>query len=259
MAWQGRLAAECMRHRCSLGGMEFSVASVLARWHGVRGETDDPLPRVSLRRDVDHLLARLATAIEENEVPRVRRLPDRPSMSPTECAELRRVSHREIAFLRRIAYIARSVSALQPDGSEVPARRCDEAAQQVRRLASSRERVVQKLGAEARGYQRAVESEITTAEMTALIWALKLEALVQRKMRDIRAVRYRSGGGEEGGEGMSIEDFTIIKPISRGAHGRVYLAQVKQSKRVRLLLVCPLVPCYEWPTRCDTGVHCEHL
>ncbi len=67
------------------------------------------------------------------------------------------------------------------------------------------------------------------------MWVTSRCAQVNLLSEPFGGPRVRAGGGSDAGDsgtstprsmpGMSIEEFEIIKPISRGAFGRVYLAR----------------------------------
>lgn len=184
---------------------------------------------------MDPLLARLANAIEDQELARLQRafakVSERDRAEGFAGASAGKVLARQAAFLRRLASLARVCSSVQPDGTALPERRCSNLLEQVRKAVRGRERVLSALSSDQRGFQTALEKEYRNAESLALIWALKLAGLVERKLEFIASVQRRPTARdlrEEVAASMSIDDFVILKPISRGAHGRVYLAQVRK-------------------------------
>ena len=240
-------------------------------------------------RDVDQLLGRLATAVEEGEVSRVTRILDglRPAGkeggatrdgsgsgnasrgvgspatvpvvgSPGEGggagrlgagdlppgvltrsgeeapspATLDKLVRRVTNFFRRLSLIARLGMSIQPDGTGMPAMRCQELLGQVTELKRGRQELLQLMYATDPGGESQLGADLRHAETLNLIWALKLESLVQRKLEEMAAFAAAPeapGEGPPEGSSMRIEDFIIIKPISRGAHGRVYLAQKRAT------------------------------
>lgn len=115
----------------------------------------------------------------------------------------------------KLVRCARHAAALQPDGSKVPKTRC-----------SSISAEIEKYSDLAQNRQRKVSATVAT-------YARRMAQLVNEKLTLLSEAAGRlsetgSGSGTStprSAPGMSIEEFEIIKPISRGAFGRVYLAR----------------------------------
>lgn len=139
-----------------------------------------------------------------------------------EMGELSYYLRPEIAKLVRLA---RGAAALQPDGSKVPSTRCTSIQHELEEMADPL-------------YGARHLSTIT------ITYARRMVRLAEEKV-GLLSFRNFDGGRpgdstqpmlvDESGastprsaqpqQGMTIEEFDIIKPISRGAFGRVYLAR----------------------------------
>jgi len=155
------------------------------------------LRQVGQNMSVDAHLTTLANVIEEQ----------------LEMGELSYLLRGEILKLVRLARVA---AALQPDGSKVPATRC--------------------LGIQhdlADMSDPAVSIRLSTITLTYTRRILKLVAekvqllneSVQQKPPLVGDIDESGTSTPRSAPGMSIDEFEIIKPISRGAFGRVYLAR----------------------------------
>lgn len=122
---------------------------------------------------------------------------------------------------------ARNAAALQPDGSKVPTTRCYSLQTEITDMID---------------FQHTASRKLSTLTLT---YALRLGRLIAEKvsllaeplpnmpghMRHSGYGRHSDMGEGSGTStprsvpGMTIEEFEIIKPISRGAFGRVYLAR----------------------------------
>ncbi|GIL83200.1 hypothetical protein Vretimale_11287 [Volvox reticuliferus] len=122
--------------------------------------------------------------------------------------------------LLKLIRAARNAAALQPDGSKVPTTRCF----------SIQAELAEMLDAAAQTNKLAVVTQTYAHRVMRLI-SEKVNLLAE----PFGGARVRAGGGSDAGDsgtstprsmpGMSIDEFEIIKPISRGAFGRVYLAR----------------------------------
>ncbi|KXZ54565.1 hypothetical protein GPECTOR_4g630 [Gonium pectorale] len=122
--------------------------------------------------------------------------------------------------LIKLIKAARNSAALQPDGSKVPTTRCF----------SIQAELAEMLETAARANKLAIVTQTYAHRVMRLI-SEKVNLLAE----PFGGTRVRAGGGSDAGDsgtstprsmpGMSIEEFEIIKPISRGAFGRVYLAR----------------------------------
>ncbi|GAX76983.1 hypothetical protein CEUSTIGMA_g4430.t1 [Chlamydomonas eustigma] len=159
------------------------------------------LQQVGLGMPVDAHLTTLANVIEEQ----------------LEMGDLGFALGRDITRLIRLA---RDASALQPDGSQVPMQRCNN--------------ILSKLLAMV---DPAISNRLSNVTLT---YARRIARLVKEKLTflseplggKLSRVSERGGSGSStpaSMPGMSIDEFLIIKPISRGAFGRVYLARKKAT------------------------------
>ncbi|GIL52826.1 hypothetical protein Vafri_8590 [Volvox africanus] len=122
--------------------------------------------------------------------------------------------------LLKLIRAARNAAALQPDGSKVPTTRCF----------SIQAELAEMLEMAAQAMKLAVVTQTYAHRVMRLI-SEKVNLLAE----PFGGPRVRAGGSSDAGDsgtstprsmpGMSIEEFEIIKPISRGAFGRVYLAR----------------------------------
>ncbi|GFR52786.1 hypothetical protein Agub_g15403 [Astrephomene gubernaculifera] len=122
--------------------------------------------------------------------------------------------------LIKLIRAARNSAALQPDGSKVPTTRCFSIQGELNDM----------LEAAAQSDKLAIVTQTYAHRIMRLI-SEKVNLLAE----PFGGHRVRTGGGSDAGDsgtstprsmpGMSIEEFEIIKPISRGAFGRVYLAR----------------------------------
>ncbi|KAG2436135.1 hypothetical protein HYH02_011643 [Chlamydomonas schloesseri] len=121
--------------------------------------------------------------------------------------------------LMKLIKAARNAAALQPDGSKVPTTRCFS--------------IQAELGEMLETAEQAGKLAVVTQT-----YAHRVMRLISEKVNllaETGGPRQRAQGGSDAGDsgtstprsmpGMSIEEFEIIKPISRGAFGRVYLAR----------------------------------
>ncbi|KAG2490698.1 hypothetical protein HYH03_010859 [Edaphochlamys debaryana] len=123
--------------------------------------------------------------------------------------------------LMKLIKAARNAAALQPDGSKVPTTRCF----------SIQGELAEMLDSALQANKLAVVTQTYAHRVMRLI--TDKVALLSEPFGVVS--RPRAGGGSDAGDsgtstprsmpGMSIEEFEIIKPISRGAFGRVYLAR----------------------------------
>lgn len=125
--------------------------------------------------------------------------------------------------LHTLVLWCRAAAAFQPDGSRQPATRCEEIQGQLTTLV------------EQSNHTTFLDLRVeTVARRMRLLVTEKIEELVAAHAARLEA-NAESGcatppmGGGAGLAGMSIEDYEIIKPISRGAFGRVYLARKKAT------------------------------
>eukprot|EP00887_Chlorella_sp_A99_P007617 scaffold20.g7617.t1 len=157
------------------------------------------------------------------------------------------------AALEDLVVACRQAASLQPDGTRQPQQRCGVIAEQLAALVEAAGEGSPAgpppLQAEASGGSSggaSASGDFSTggplsAETEAYAaWVLRL---VRSKLGELRAVlpgrpTDSSGGGSgastpHAGSGgvssMSIDDFEILKPISRGAFGRVYLARKRAT------------------------------
>ncbi|GLC33498.1 hypothetical protein PLESTB_000081600 [Pleodorina starrii] len=122
--------------------------------------------------------------------------------------------------LMKLIRAARNAAALQPDGSKVPTTRCF----------SIQAELAEMLESAAQTNKLAVVTQTYAHRVMRLITE-KVNMLAE----PFGGARVRAGGSSDAGDsgtstprsmpGMSIDEFEIIKPISRGAFGRVYLAR----------------------------------
>ncbi|CAG9462493.1 unnamed protein product [Pedinophyceae sp. YPF-701] len=172
--------------------------------------------------DVDLVLARFAMALENKELPRMKRAQ----------GSLYRTSQ-----LKQLVAMARTASSLQPDGTVRPQQRLDEILGLLSHFGAPAAQPVQP------DRRRSVSSWSGGAppkneDTTVTIWAQKLIELLHSKADDLKSVarvdereskqRARPESAQAA-DYLSIKDFEIIKPISRGAHGRVYLARKRKT------------------------------
>ncbi|PNH05649.1 putative serine/threonine-protein kinase [Tetrabaena socialis] len=122
--------------------------------------------------------------------------------------------------LIKLIRAARNAAALQPDGSKVPTTRCF----------SIQGELAEMLESAAHAHKLAVVTQTYAHRVMRLI-SEKVNLLAE----PFGGTRVRGNSGSDAGDsgtstprsmpGMSIEEFEILKPISRGAFGRVYLAR----------------------------------
>ena len=160
--------------------------------------------------------------------------------------------------LEDLVMACRQVASLQPDGTRQPDQRCETVALQLSSMMEAGEATPAGVAAVAgepappAGLQAEASGGSVGREGSALaLGTLTAETqaytagvlrLVRRKLGELRlavpgrcsevgssgASTPHAGGGA--GAGMSIEDFEILKPISRGAFGRVYLARKRATR-----------------------------
>lgn len=125
--------------------------------------------------------------------------------------------------LHTLVLWCRAAASFQPDGSRQPALRCEEIYAQLSALV------------EQSNHAAFLDLRVeTVARRMRLLVTEKVEELLAAHAARLEASA-ESGcatppmGGVAGLAGMSIEDYEIIKPISRGAFGRVYLARKKAT------------------------------
>ncbi|GAB4819084.1 hypothetical protein N2152v2_006130 [Parachlorella kessleri] len=156
-------------------------------------------PLYKQERDVDAILTRLGNLLEE-------RLLD-AALGATPFGDT-----------EDLLVVCRQAASLQPDGTRQPVQRCEDLAGIVQALLDQG------------------ESPRTGVDPETEAFALRVRQLVQRKLSELQSTL--PGGLSDVGSGsstphatssMSIDDFEIIKPISRGAFGRVYLARKRGS------------------------------
>lgn len=132
--------------------------------------------------------------------------------------------------LDEVVAACRQAASLQPDGTRLPAERCEAVAKML----------LNTMDARTLGALSAAEGAVIEAFMQRAL------GLVRRKAAELLAAAPGGNTSSSGGAGsgtfphdvasgastpaasfgsMSIDDFEIIKPISRGAFGRVYLAR----------------------------------
>lgn len=127
--------------------------------------------------------------------------------------------------LRRLINKARHAAALQPDGSKVPAMRCLNLADEVQEM-------IVDPGTRSTSSLHNFAVVMTFARRIVKLIRLKVAVLnVPLPGRPSDNGSVSSGGSTpRSAPGMSIDEFEIIKPISRGAFGRVYLARKHATK-----------------------------
>ncbi len=126
--------------------------------------------------------------------------------------------------LHTLTLWCRAAASFQPDGSKQPVVRCEEIYTQLATLVDQSNQ------------QQFLDLEVETfARRTRLLLIEKIDELVAVYQQRLEASAEAgcatplSAGGAAGMAGMSIDDYEIIKPISRGAFGRVYLARKKAT------------------------------
>lgn len=147
----------------------------------------------------------------------------------------------------------RAAASLQPDGSRVPSSRCETLRDELMATIDAHHSLMDMPQADLRASPSAVRAiYLSTVVLTYMsrVWRLVADkaAMLTELYMGVRQQRrghaqglVGSGGahaprasdvGEGSGtstprrdQGMTIEEFDIIKPISRGAFGRVYLAR----------------------------------
>lgn len=126
--------------------------------------------------------------------------------------------------LHTLVLWCRAAASFQPDGSRQPALRCEEIQAQLTTLVEQ-------------------SNHATFLDLRVETFSRRMRLLVTEKIEELvaaHAARLEAnaeagcatppmGVGAAGLAGMSIEDYEIIKPISRGAFGRVYLARKKAT------------------------------
>jgi len=154
--------------------------------------SDIRLPSLAAQPGVDARLTKLASSLEG-------------------------IPHTNDPDVQYIAQIARSAAALQPDNSRVPIDRCESC------LAALEQMLEQGIFHESMGiFVDAVGRRIKT--------------LIKSKVGELELSMSAIASGSPCSTphsphvSMSIDDFEIIKPISRGAFGRVYLARKKATQ-----------------------------
>jgi microtubule-associated serine/threonine kinase len=162
--------------------------------------------------DVDALLTRLGNVIEE------------ALTSPV-------LDGLEFDSLEDLVAACRQVASLQPDGTRQPMLRCEGIAALLQGMLEASEAA--QAAAAAAGGSGSTGGALSPA---AEAYTQRVLRLVRRKLGELRtAVPGRmsdTGSGAStprGDRSMSIDDFEIIKPISRGAFGRVYLARKRAT------------------------------
>ncbi|KAK9814030.1 hypothetical protein WJX73_009617 [Symbiochloris irregularis] len=138
---------------------------------------------------------------------------------PMEGNALAVLGEMDLQDLESLILWCRGAAALQPDATSTPMRRCEAILTQITNFIAS------------------AGSNLLTGELSIETQALaqRTQGLVQGKVDELRySVPLDEGPsgnntplGERGGvaSSMSISDFDVLRPISRGAFGRVYLAR----------------------------------
>ncbi|MEW5305926.1 MAG: hypothetical protein WDW36_008437 [Sanguina aurantia] len=130
----------------------------------------------------------------------------------------------ERADVVRLIKAARNAAALQPDGSKIPSHRCSSLQGDIKDLT------------EAYAQKRRISiSTSTYAKRIRRLIEEKTKLLAEQQLLRVGDANPGVARGSDPGDsgtstprsapGMSIDEFDIIKPISRGAFGRVYLAR----------------------------------
>ncbi|MEW5318651.1 MAG: hypothetical protein WDW38_009857 [Sanguina aurantia] len=130
----------------------------------------------------------------------------------------------ERADVVRLIKAARNAAALQPDGSKIPSHRCSSLQGDIKDLT------------EAYAQKRRISiSTSTYAKRIRRLIEEKTKLLAEQQLLRVGDANQGMARGSDPGDsgtstprsapGMSIDEFDIIKPISRGAFGRVYLAR----------------------------------
>lgn len=150
--------------------------------------------------DVDVVLTRLGDAAEA-------RLPGLEKNSAAE------------ADMEDVVAACRQAASLQPDGTHQPAARCEAVATMLH-------------GAIAAAWEAPAQD---AEEAEAEAYMLRALALVRQKAQELFSTAPGAGCGSPTPAAsapfgsMCIDDFEILKPISRGAFGRVYLARKRAT------------------------------
>jgi microtubule-associated serine/threonine kinase len=187
-------------------------------------------------KDVDIILTRVGDSAEE-------RLSDREKESANNSVTA--VSTAD-ANLYEVVVACRQAASLQPDRTRLPAERCDVVAVS---LATALEN--------CRSSLLPSSSAVGADAVVAEAYMMRALGLVKRKTTELLATAPKGGGNRSSSVhqdaaattaasgasasassastpvshfgSMSIDDFEIIKPISRGAFGRVYLARKRAT------------------------------
>ncbi|KAK9828880.1 hypothetical protein WJX72_002570 [[Myrmecia] bisecta] len=162
--------------------------------------------------NIDARLTRLANAMEE-------RLEDAAAsgLGP---------SGVEWDDLENLIVWCRSAAALQPDGTKLPTSRCEGILNQISVM-----------------LERSADGSASFLDAESETFARRIKRLIKGKVAELALVlpprqSDSSGSGSSTPHAtssgnsissMTIDDFEIIKPISRGAFGRVYLARKKTT------------------------------
>ncbi|KAL4857228.1 putative serine/threonine protein kinase 1 [Chlorella vulgaris] len=172
--------------------------------------------------DVDALLTRLGNLVEE------------ALGSPA-------VEAADFEGLEDLVAACRQVASLQPDGTRQPVLRCEGIAALLQTMLEQGSAARQgglnpepgSAGSAGGGSPNAASGPLSPE---AEAYAQHVLRLVRRKLAELRTlVPGRMSDAESGAStpraagSMSIDDYEILKPISRGAFGRVYLARKRAS------------------------------
>jgi len=161
----------------------------------------------------------VCTKIESSDI-RIKSLASQPSVDArlTKLANyLEAMPHSHDPDILRVAHWARSAAALQPDNTGVPINRCQTCYKALEMML----------------HQGTMEGTMSV-DVDAL--GRRVKSQIHAKVAELELAMSSIATGSPCSTphsphiSMSINDFEIIKPISRGAFGRVYLARKKATQ-----------------------------